>query len=49
MPIKLKKIIDDETSDIYYKINKSFFNILKLTEEELIKLYQLIIRELGDE
>jgi len=49
MPIKLKKIIDDETSDIYYKINKSFFNSLKLTEEELIKLYQLIIRELGDE
>ena len=48
IPIKLEKIIDDESLDISYKIKKSFFSTLTLTEEELKKLQQLIIRQIGD-
>lgn len=48
MTIKLEKIINDETPKICYRIKKSFFSSLLLTEEELKKLEKLIRRELGE-
>ena len=41
-------MINDETPEICYRIRKSFFSSLLLTEEELKNLEKLIRRELGE-
>ncbi len=49
MTIKLEKIIDDETPEIRYRIKRSMFNSMILTEQELKNLLKLILHYLGDE
>lgn len=46
MTIKLEKIMDEENLTINYRIKKSFFKNLSLTESELILLYRLLKREI---
>lgn len=46
MTIKLEKIYTEDSDEITYKIRKSFIFSLTLTENELRKLYDLILKEL---
>ena len=46
--VKLEKIINDENDEVSYRIRKSAFRGLMLSEKELEKLFKLIEREKGD-
>jgi len=45
LPIKLEKIMDEENLTTNYRIKKSFFKNLTLTESEFVHLYKLVKRE----
>ena len=49
MTIKLVKIINDETEEVFFRIKKSMLNSIILTEQELKNLKKLISKHLGDE
>ena len=46
--VKLEKIINDENDEVSYRIRKSAFRSLTLSEKEFEKLFKLIKREKGD-
>lgn len=45
MTIKLEKIYNAESEEVFYRIRKSFLKSMLLTKDELLKLKKLIIKE----
>ena len=46
--VKLEKIINDENDEVSFRIRKSTFKSLTISEKELERLFKLIKREKGD-
>ena len=46
--VKLEKIINDENDEVSYRIRKSAFKSLTISEKELEKLFLLIKRNKRD-
>ena len=46
--VKLEKIINDENDEVSFRIRKSAFRSLTISEKELERLFKLIKREKGE-